>query len=573
MINEWKNFSSQQYSPAERARHLLEVAINELKTTPRPNEDGAAGILPNVRYAIFNYVPWKHFESRTTVSYFNFRPNIIDKEPFRNEWISQMLEHKALYEYKKDDSHLIITDGSVYDFDNEAFQNIWSMHWQEYLSLTARDNGNTHLASWNDYLLNHSTFPINMGVVWNLMGVEEETIYGDYVIDKSYENISAITAYKTSLKEFISNGNLIINESIIDSVIALRELCHPKININRNDVADSLTSLYWGFGIWGADSFISIPVTYSSSSMGRTGVLSLGTIHPLSSEDITRWTLIANNVIGTLLNLESEDRILNSTTNYTYRVGHPFKNRSNSIACFSRRLIKNFDDLLRVHDHGDKKSTRIKLHQHKKDLKFIEKNSKRLTGFGSLVNFLSALSIENNVWSDDRAKRWLTEKPVKVSKLLTGLAEASFHRQNHNLKLNMIFTKNLNNQHFACQVKNNNPNLYLGEELLSAIFYELTVNAIQYGKACDEEIELQVSLFRDGQTTRLSLTNVVANDFAQEETQMVEYDIHGAGGETLAGHLFAELIKGGPKLKRKKYLRNSECYFQYQIELPIIGVQ
>nr|VFJ59363.1 MAG: hypothetical protein BECKDK2373C_GA0170839_107116 [Candidatus Kentron sp. DK] len=583
IIDMWANHSLHQYSPAERATKLLIMAVEELRHKPYPNERGIE-LLSDIRYAIFNYVPWKQFKSRTTVSYFNLRPAITGKEKARNQQLQKIMEYHAndmqkevdnrIDRYRDLESHTLIIDGKIKGVTEEVFRYAWKDRWQSYLSAGEEPNS---FPSWNDFLLNYAKNPVNMGIVWKSMDRLLREIDGDYALDESFSEMRPFEVYKSSLKDFLEAGRNRNHNEAITYIRQMRELCSPKPEIKKTRWASdeallqTLLSLYWGFGIWGADSFISLPVTYASSSPNHTGILSLGSIYPLSSYEIAEWTLIANCVIGTLLNLEAEERIISSTTNYTYRVGHPFKNRSNSIASFTTNLIADFHRLLYAYDQGDRTpEIREKLERHRDKLELLEINSTKLTGFGSLVNFLSALSQQDDVWSDKRAQRWLTEEPVNIRKLFESLGESSFHQGNSRLRLKLVFDANMENLYFACRVNSDNQEIYLGKELLSAIFYELTINAIQHGKPVDNEVELYISACGDGEIKQLSLTNIMGEHLPQETKNVSPYDINGAGGETLAGHILASLVKGAPKLTTGKYEENGKYYFQYAVSLPVM---
>jgi len=578
MTEAWNTYAVQEFSPSERATHLLTVAVEELKKKPLPYEQ-STGLFPHIRYVVFNYVPWKHFNSRTTVSYFNFTPTIIQKEPFHNTNIVNMIRGIEKESIENPTHKVILENEDVANVNGAEFQAAWTKRWYEYLSIGASNMSKADcFSSWNEFLMNHASYPENMGVIWNLKGLDALVISGDYVVDETFLNIDSNEIYKLELKKFLLSYTNKINEKSITQVAEIRGWCVPSKNIPENcwksdtAIERALISLYWGFGIWGASSLISIPVTHASSYQGPTGVLSIGSTYPLSTEELYKWSLIADCVLGTLLNLEAEARIIRSTTQYVYRVGHTLKNRSNSIARFAENITKDFKRLLVKHEAQMSENSKPGLRQHIADLRVLGRISNKMSGFGSLVNFLSALSIEDNVWSDKRrAKRWLTEAPVAICDLIAEIAEDSFHGENTELKINLKFSSGLDQLYFVCQVNNNSPASYLGRELLSAIFFELTVNAIHHGMIEVNEVVLMVSYNTIHPHKGLTLTNKVDLNHVRSDLgfDTVEYSIDGAGGETLAGHLLSELIVGAPKLKRRIFKENDNYYFQYVIDLPV----
>jgi len=556
---------------------FIDSGCRRIKKKP-PSQERSTGLFPHIRFVIFNYVPWKHFESRTTVSYFNFSPTIIQKEPFHNTNIIDIIKDIEKEPIDNSTHKVILENEDLANVDGAVFQTAWTNRWNEYLSIgTPNISKVDGFSSWNEFLMNHSEYPGNMGVIWDLKGLDEANISGDYVLEKAFLAADHKEIYNLELKEFLELYANKLDKKAIAQVAKIRNLCVASNNIPKNcwksdkAIERALASLYWGFGIWGASSFISLPVTYASLSAGRTGVLSLGSTHPLNTLELSNWSLIANYVLGTLLNLEAEARIIRSTTQYVYRVGHPFKNRSNSIARFSANLTKDFKRLFAHHKMEMSEDLKQGLTQHIKDLQVLGRNSDKMSGFGSLVNFLSALSIENNVWSEQRAKRWLTEIPVSVCDLVVSVARDSSHGENSELKINLKFSSGLDHLYFVCQVNNNNPSRYLGKELFSAIFFELTVNAIHHGLIEGDEVILMISYNTSYPHKGLTLTNKVDIEHVRSDLSfdIAEYNIHGAGGETLAGHLLSELIIGAPKLKRRIFKEDDSYYFQYIIDLPV----
>jgi signal transduction histidine kinase len=409
-----------------------------------------------------------------------------------------------------------------------------------------------------------------MGLTW---GINKTNIAKEYIVEENFGQGNAINISKLSLREFIDCKKDLPLKSI-EKLKNLRITCDPSSTLAKKNwrskkaLTQTILSLYWGFGIWGANSFFSIPITYSSKSVGKTGVLSIGSTSPLSSQAIDRWTLIANCIIGTLLNLEAEEKIILSTTNLAYRVGHPIKNRTNSVVNFTNNLVRDFQILL----HKNKENLDLSMYQnfceHEKDLKSLVKISNSLEGFGGLVNFLSAIMIEgNNLWTKKREEKWLNQNPLKLQAFFNKLAQESYHQNSPKLKLKINFDTGCNQLFLSCNAKNENKELFINEHLLSTIFYELTANAIHHGKEVDDIVVLNVSV--SGEEKTLTLTNLIANGQAQETKETADYNIDGPGGETLAGHLLFQLIDGSPILKKRKYKKNGEYFFQYRINLKI----
>ena len=556
---------------------MLSEAIDELKQSP-PASERPLGFFKDVRYAVFNYIPWKHFDSRTTVTYFNLVPTIIRDESDRNNRLVDVFD-AAGDSAEMIGDHTVIIDGEVDGIEPALLDRAWRSRWSEYLSPSVDILQENRRPSWNEFLLSYSESPSNMGCVWHAPDVDVGHISGEYAIAYLPREIERHSVVEQSLRSFCRDSEALVDSDSIDYVRALRRECVPNKDLDDSQwgselaISDAILSLYWGFGIWGADSFISIPVTYSSSSKGRTGVLSLGSINPLKPDEIAEWTLIAHCILGTILDLEAEDRIVFSTTNYTYRVGHPFKNRSHSVASFARNLITEFfdilDDIEDLEGIAMPEVIREALGRHKDDLLTLEQSSERLVGFGSLVNFLSALSIERNLWSTKRERRWLTSSPVPLRGLFSELEPACFHRDDPTLRLKIHYSPRVGDLAFACNVNNGRANLFLGDELLTDIFYELLINAIQHGEIIDGAVRLDVDITGHGEAKRITLTNIVHHELPQKPSRVAEYDIDGSGGETLAGHMLAALVSGSPRLSKQVFWNDEHFYHQYIVELTM----
>ena len=532
MVEEWRECDTQGKSPSERATQVLISAINELNEFPAVQEFNSS-LMGNVRYAIFNYIPCKSFESRTTVSFFNFTPAISFENSINNDLL-EMIQLKPINNDRRE-RHKVVISGNIEGLDKALFINSWNEKWSEYL-MPISNESNFNYPSWNEFLLHNTQYPLHMGVVWgDCIFNDPSPVSGDYIFDSSFLNLSNKKVYSLNKNYFVLEHN-VKSEEILNDLKKIRDQCNTSNTKfekwdSNEALSYSLSSLYWGFGIWGASSFLSIPITFSSSSEEQVGVLSIGTTKPFDTEETNRWTLIANCIIGTLLNLDSEERIMHKSTNYTYRIGHPFKNRTNALSNQTRDISTNFNYLIRelskenLVDH--KKIPKL-IEEIKDSLKFLEVNSENLTRFGSIVNFLSILSVENKLWTKDRKARWLSNEPIYLKQFFIDLSKISFKINNSDLKLEIDFSKNLDNKFIACKTCDKDNSLYLGKTLLTLVFHELLVNAISYGKYCNNVVKLKISL-SDNCDGKLLLTNIIADDQEQFPYSISKYDNNGGG--------------------------------------------
>jgi len=288
-------------------------------------EQGRLCLLDDAVYLVLNHTPLTRPDERDFVAII-VSDNV---EPRTCEWMRQNSVSMVSVSGAQAPQIIAIQARSVDAGLKDVAQRLWLDRWKDYKELTdaAEKNGWT---TWNQFVLRHCLNPVPIGIVWK---AQERSSYADCYVAVDDRAATAIGLPSPCDEQWVRrllelspdafrqpDGS---HESFTLLQQGWKEMAPP------GPLAETvLSSAAWAvfhllrcYAIWGGSAFLSIPITIGVDGRDRTGVLSLCTKKPMSSEQVNRWELIANHIFDPLVGEDACQQMHKATQVESYVAG------------------------------------------------------------------------------------------------------------------------------------------------------------------------------------------------------------------------------------------------------------
>jgi len=214
----------------------------------------------------------------------------------------------------------------------DVVERLWADRWNDYQELTDAAERNGGWTTWNQFLLRHCNDPAPLGVVWQS---HERSDYADCYVALDDCAATAIGLPSPCDEQWVRRlldlspdaFRQPVGVASFESFTRLQQSwwemtpSEPLASKVPDSAAWAVFQLLRCYAIWGGSAFLSIPITIGVDGRDRTGVLSICTGKPMSSDQVNRWELIANHIFGPLVGEDACQQMHKATQVESYVAG------------------------------------------------------------------------------------------------------------------------------------------------------------------------------------------------------------------------------------------------------------